>query len=217
MGKDVDNKGKPIPRKERLDLAKKFVKAGCVSVAYSLESGSDEILKVMNKKIESKYFKEQVHICREAGLVTNTSLVIGYPQETSETISHTMSQLEKLKVYPSTGFLLPLPETGMWNHAIENNYIKDIDSYLTQITERQDFSLNMTEMSEEDLKSETLEWLKRLNKNFNYNVKQEALIKTGGADNHSKHQENKQRKEILDRNRTTKDSLNYAAQKGTLR
>ena len=89
-------------------------------------------LKSNKFSIKSKYFKEQVQICREAGLVINTSLVIGYPQETSETLKETMTQLEKLKVYPSTGFLLALPETGMWKYAIENNYIENILNFLTQ-------------------------------------------------------------------------------------
>ena len=84
MGKDVDAKGNTVPREDRLNLAKKFVKAGCVSAGYSLESGSDEVLKDMNKKVESKYFKEQVHICREAGLINNTSIIIGYPRETKK-------------------------------------------------------------------------------------------------------------------------------------
>ena len=106
----------------------------------------------LNKKVKSEYFHEQVKICREAGLITNTSLVIGYPEETKATIDETMSKLEKLKVYPSAGFLLPLPETGMWDHAIENGYINDIDQFLTDITERQDFSLNMTAIDEEELK-----------------------------------------------------------------
>ena len=96
------------------------MQAGCTTVNFSLESGSDEILEAMNKKVKSKYFKEQVEICREAGLVINTSLVIGYPTETPETIKETMTQCKKLKIYPSTGFLLPLPETGMFKHAVEN-------------------------------------------------------------------------------------------------
>ena len=49
MGRDVDNKGKPIPRETRLNLAKKFVQAGCTTVNFSLESGSDEILEAMNR------------------------------------------------------------------------------------------------------------------------------------------------------------------------
>ena len=117
-----------------INLAKKFVKAGCTAAGYSLESGNAKILKAMDKKVESHYFEEQVKICREAGLRTNTSLIIGYPQETKETIKETMLKLEKLKVYPSTGFLLPLPETGMWDYAIKNGFIKDIDNYLTSIT-----------------------------------------------------------------------------------
>ena len=74
-------------------------------------------------------------------------MVIGYPEETLETIDETMSKLESLNVYPSAGFAT-LPETGMWKHAIENGFIKDIDKYLTDITERQDFSLNMTSIKE---------------------------------------------------------------------
>jgi radical SAM superfamily enzyme YgiQ (UPF0313 family) len=212
MGKDVDAKGNPIPRERRLNLAKKFVEAGCVSAGYSLESGNDKILETMNKKVKSEYFHEQVKICREAGLITNTSLVIGYPEETKATIDETMSKLEKLKVYPSAGFLLPLPETGMWDHAIENGYINDIDQFLTDITERQDFSLNMSAIDEEELKAYTLKLLEKLNSQFR-NLAKDKLIKTGGYDKHSKHQE----KEKVDKNMTTKKSLNCAAQEGTLR
>ena len=50
MGRDVDNKEKPIPREKRLNLAKKFVEAGCVSAGYSLESGNDKIFVGMPPK-----------------------------------------------------------------------------------------------------------------------------------------------------------------------
>jgi radical SAM superfamily enzyme YgiQ (UPF0313 family) len=212
MGKEEDAKGNFVPRETRLDLAKRFVTAGCVSAGYSLESGNDKILESMNKRVKSKYFKEQVKICREAGLITNTSLVIGYPEETLETINETMSQLEDLKVYPSAGFLLPLPETGMWNYAIENGHIKDIDVYLSNIADRQDFSLNLTKMNEEEMKKHVLDWLARLNEKFGNNLKKENLLKTGGYDKHAKNQN-----KLLDKNMTTTDSLNYATQEGTLR
>ncbi len=211
MGKDKDNHGKIIPRETRLNLAHKFVKAGCTSVGYSLESGNAEILKAMDKKVESHYFEEQVKICREAGLRTNTSLIIGYPQETKETIKETMLKLERLKVYPSAGFLLPLPETGMWDHAIKNGFIKDIDKYLISITERQDFSLNMSKMSEDELQSETTKWLARLNKTFGTGLDSKKLLKTGGEDEHSTHQEK------IDKNQTTTETLNYGTQAGTMR
>ena len=124
-----------------------------------------------------------------------------------------MTKLENLNVYPSAGFLLPLPETGMWDHAIENGFITDIDKFLTDITERQDFSLNMTSIDEEELKAHTLGWLDRLNNKFG-NLAKDKLLKTGGYDKHSKHQEKDKQ---VDRNETTKDSLNYGAQEGTMR
>ena len=220
LGKDVDPKGNSIPREERLELAKKFVRAGCVSVFYGLESFNDKILEAMNKKVKSKYFKEQVHICREAGLITNTTVIIGYPEETPETIAETMGVADKLRIYPSTGFLMPLPETGMWKYAIENGYIKDIDTYLTEITERQDFYLNMTSMTEKQINEETLKWLNKINTNLGNILTKEKLLKTGGTDNNTPHQD-KERiipKEILvDRNKATSDSLNYAKTSGTVR
>ena len=62
----------------------------------------------------------------------------------------------------------------MWDYAIKNGYIKDIDKYLTQITERQDFSLNLSKMSDADLKSETMKWLDILNKKFG-NIKGDLI------------------------------------------
>jgi len=215
MGKDIDPKGNPIPREERLELAKKFVKAGCVSAGYSLESGSDKILEDMNKKVKSKYFKEQVHICREAGLITNTSIIVGYPSETKETIAETMTQLEELRIYPSTGYLLPLPETGMWNHAIENGFIKDIDKYLTDITERQDFNLNMTKMTQKELEEETSKWLQQLNDKFGNPLKD--LFKTGGENQNTAHQVTERDKAKIERNKNVTEDLNYGKVSGTMR
>ena len=47
-------------------------------------------------------------------------------------------------IYPSMGYLLPLPSTGMYEYAKEHGYITDDDKYLDSITERQDLCVNMT-------------------------------------------------------------------------
>ena len=59
----------------------------------------------------------------------------------------------------------------------------------------------------------TLNWLAKLNEEFGNNLDSSKLLKTGGYDKHSKHQEKKK----INRNQTSKDSLNYAYQEGTLR
>ena len=61
-------------------------------------------------------------------------------------------------------------------------------------TERQDFNLNLSSMSEKQLKNETVKWLERLNKTFGNTLNKGKLLKTGGFDKHSKHQNSKDRK-----------------------
>ena len=57
------------------------------------------------------------------------------------------------------------------------------------------------------------EHITKLNEKFG-NLDKNKLLKTGGYDKHSKHQE---KSKSVDKNMTTKDSLNYGAQEGTMR
>ncbi len=61
--------GKPdIPYERRLEVARKFKEAGCVSLGYSLESGNEQILQMMNKRVRVDYFEEQISILRKFGI-----------------------------------------------------------------------------------------------------------------------------------------------------
>jgi anaerobic magnesium-protoporphyrin IX monomethyl ester cyclase len=196
---------------DRLRVLQKMKDSGVLALAFSLESGNQEILDDMNKRIKVEYFDEQVRLLREVGIISDTSVVIGYPRETSETLSQTMEMCRRNRIYPSVGFLLPLPSTGMWDYALENGHITDIDDYLTTMTERQDLVLNLTKMSDEELLGETKGWLRKLNAEFGGALDEESLIKTGGYSKHNKHQD----KELVWRNRLTKESLNIAQVEGT--
>jgi anaerobic magnesium-protoporphyrin IX monomethyl ester cyclase len=149
-------------------------------VGFSLESGNPEILEMMNKKIEAQFFAEQVHILREVGIVCNTSVVFGYPIETPETIQQTFDMCLQARVYPSIGFLLPLPYTGMYEYAKQHGFITDEDAYLESITERQDICLNMTRMSDAVIMDEIKKGASRLNEALALGLSPDRLIKTGG-------------------------------------
>jgi anaerobic magnesium-protoporphyrin IX monomethyl ester cyclase len=169
-----------LPYEKRLRAAEKMKAAGCVAVGFSLESGNPEILEMMNKKIEAQFFAEQVHILREVGIVCNTSVVFGYPIETPETIRQTFDMCLQARVYPSIGFLLPLPYTGMYEYAKQHGFITDEDAYLESITERQDICLNMTKMSDAEIMDEIKKGASRLNEALALGLTQDRLIKTGG-------------------------------------
>jgi anaerobic magnesium-protoporphyrin IX monomethyl ester cyclase len=183
----VDLFGNPKhPYERRKHVAEKFLRAGCLNLGFSLESGNQEILNMMNKHVEKEYFFEQVKILKEVGITCSTSVVFGYPIETKETIEETFDQCLMVGVYPSIGYLLPLPATGMYVHAKVNGYIVDDDAYLDSITERQDLCINMTEMTSEDIMGHIKKGARELNEMLKLGLSGDKLIKTGGYRAHSK-------------------------------
>ena len=94
--------------------------SGCYYVGFALESGNKEILKMMNKEIDPKEFYDTATILRKAGIISQTTVLFGYPQETKKTIKETFDQCLKAGLYPSIGFLMPLPYTVMYDYAKVN-------------------------------------------------------------------------------------------------
>ena len=135
----------------RLAVAQKFKEAGCLSLGFSLESANKEILEMMNKKIEAQYFLNQVEVLDQVDITSMISVVFGYPIETHSTINETF-QMCKDAIYPSMGsyYRYLLLECS---YALKNGYIVNEDRYLDLITERQDLCVNMTKMSDEEVKA----------------------------------------------------------------
>ena len=183
----VDLFGNPKhSRERRLAVAKKFKLAGCLDLGFSLESANKEILAMMNKRIEAEYFLEQVRVLEEVGIHCSISVVFGYPIETAKTIKETFDMCFEAKIYPSMGYLLPLPATGMYDYAKENGFIVNEDAYLDSITERQDLCVNMTRMSDVEVKELIAEGAAELNSKLGIGLENDKLIKTGGYNAHSK-------------------------------
>lgn len=166
--------------KDALRIAKKMKQAGCYTCGFALESGNDEIMKMMNKKIDVGEFYKTVYTLRKVGIISQTSVVFGYPIETKETIQQTFDQCLNAGIYPSIGFLLPLPYTVMYDYAKANGLITDEDHYLESITERQDICLNMTKMSDEEIMSLIKAGAKRLNEMLHVGLTEDTYIKTKG-------------------------------------
>ena len=168
---------------DALRVAKRMKEAGCYSVGFALESGNKEILEMMNKKIDVNDFYKTVYTLKKVGIIPQISVVFGYPIETLETIRETFDQCFKAGLYPSIGFLLPLPYTVMYDYAKAKGFITDEDRYLESITERQDICVNMTKLSNETIMNEIEIGAKRLNKLLKVGLEGDSLIKTKGYKN----------------------------------
>ncbi len=176
---DADCRTGIFSKEEHVEVARKLKKAGLVALSYSLESANPDILKWMNKNVQPEMFSRQVDICNKAGLPTLTSIVIGYPNETEQTIKDTIDCCIANNIYPSAGYLLPQPGTGMYDFAVEQGYIKDQEAYLLAMGDRQDLRLNMTSLSDDALENITQRELARCSSELNIGLDAGKLLKTG--------------------------------------
>lgn len=166
-------------KEEHLHIAKKLKIAGCVGLGYSLESANEAILQSMNKKISKDDFIRQTKILQEAGLSTWTSIVIGYPEESEETLTQTFDCCYEANIYPSTGYLIPLPGTPIYEYAKKAGHIQNEEEYLISMGDRQDLRINLTNLDSERIQEIVVENLKRISYKLNLGLDESKLIKTG--------------------------------------
>ncbi|HLG54332.1 MAG TPA: radical SAM protein [Vicinamibacterales bacterium] len=69
--------------------------SGCEGVFLGLESGSDAVLKNMNKSATANDYRRGVAMLREAGILTYGSFIIGFPGETPGTVRETIDFIEE--------------------------------------------------------------------------------------------------------------------------
>lgn len=91
-----------------IDLMKR---AGCRKVFFGLESGSNEVLKLMNKHTTVESATEAVNLFSEHGIETAGFFMVGYPGETSETIETTLEWALSLPL-DEISFTTPVPLPG---------------------------------------------------------------------------------------------------------
>ncbi len=76
---------------ECLDLMRD---SGCEGVFLGVESGSDQMLKAMNKTSRRADYLRVISQLRVRGIITHANLIVGYPGETLETLADTIDLIE---------------------------------------------------------------------------------------------------------------------------
>jgi hypothetical protein len=71
-------------------LFDKLRKAGCVLLHYGIDSGSDKILKLMNKGYTSKDTESCIQRTHAAGIKCAINIIVGYPGETEKEFNETV-------------------------------------------------------------------------------------------------------------------------------
>jgi anaerobic magnesium-protoporphyrin IX monomethyl ester cyclase len=96
------------------DTARQMKDAGCFRVFFGIESGSDEILRLMNKQITTRQARDAVWAAHRAGLEVGAFFIVYYPGETDDTVLATLRFAGSLPLdYLGLTMPYPLPATAL--------------------------------------------------------------------------------------------------------
>lgn len=113
------------------DYARMLRQAGCRQIGFGIESGSQKILDLLNKKTTVEVQAKALQATAEGGIEAYGSFIIGSPGETLETLEETRRfALENPMGFIGTCFFTPLPGSHYWENRAWSAYGTLIDDNL---------------------------------------------------------------------------------------
>jgi len=109
-----------LGRVDALDFetALEMKNAGCTRIYFGIESGSDRMLQLMNKKITTEQARQSVQAAHQAGLQVGAFFILCYPGDTDDTVLKTLHYATSLPLdYIGLSMPYPLPGTGLYERT----------------------------------------------------------------------------------------------------
>jgi radical SAM superfamily enzyme YgiQ (UPF0313 family) len=101
------------------ERARALAAAGCILVAFGVESGDQAMLDHMRKGTRVEQAERAVAACRAAGLATHAFYIIGLPAETAESLDRTLNLMRRLDTdLFDINIATPLPGTEYYDMAV---------------------------------------------------------------------------------------------------
>jgi radical SAM superfamily enzyme YgiQ (UPF0313 family) len=108
--------------------------AGCIQVSYGVESGSEKIRAVLNKRIKTSQVKKAFELTRSYGILARAYFIYGSPGETGETIEETIALIHEIKPLAAVFYILDLfPGTELYTRIKKSNERLTEDIWLNRI------------------------------------------------------------------------------------
>ena len=131
------------------EILMKMKEAGFKRLSYGVESGSQTILDLMQKKTKVEDNYRAVSLMKEVGMPSSVNIVFGIPGETEETMNESKDFLVSLDMTSKdyyAALATPYPGSPLFQHALEKGIIKDTREYLSDLGGYADYRYNLTDM-----------------------------------------------------------------------
>ncbi len=131
------------------DILHKYRDAGIIHVYLGAESADKDVLNSLNKGTDFEMNKQALDLLREAGIITEASFMIGFPNETWDSIENTIASAIYLNpdiaVFP---VVTPMPFTPIFNEMKDRIRVFDYAKYnlVTPIVEP--YEMTMEEITQ---------------------------------------------------------------------
>jgi len=104
----LDIRWRGLARVDNLDerLLNKMKKAGCVSLIFGVESGSNKILQLMKKGFNAEHSSKILRLTHKTGISVYLTIMVGFPQENKIDVDKTIEFLKDNSRYISGIFSL---------------------------------------------------------------------------------------------------------------
>ncbi len=108
-------------------------RAGCTQISYGVESGSEKIRTVLNKKIRTDQIKKAFSLTVQYGMLSRAYFIYGSPGETWDTIQETLDLIHEIKPLSMIAYILDIfPGTQLYADLQKRSHVTD-DVWLNKI------------------------------------------------------------------------------------
>jgi radical SAM superfamily enzyme YgiQ (UPF0313 family) len=108
------------------DLLRKMKAAGCNGIKVGIETGSERVLRLINKKIIFDQCRKAAKLFRKVGIHWTGYFMMGLPSEIKEEVYQTLKFMKELKPdYASLSVYEPFPGTDLFKIGLEKGLVQD--------------------------------------------------------------------------------------------
>ncbi|MCP3178429.1 glycosyltransferase [Desulfuromonas sp. KJ2020] len=105
-----------------------MAKAGAKGAYIGVESGSQRLLDFMHKDIKLEDVRRAFRLCREKGINTAASMIVGVPGETEDDLRKSQELLVEIKPTVTWfNIFVGIPDSNLYKHVLENRLYQFID------------------------------------------------------------------------------------------